>query len=265
MCVMESIVVFDSGLGGLTALAEAIRAMPSEHFIYYGDNLHVPYGPKDPEDIRAYLDEMMRFVEPYRPKAILLACNTATVTSAAYLREHYAIPIIGMEPAVKPAIEHDDRNKRILVLSTEGTSRSERLHALIERFDDENLVDILPLPNLVEFAERLEFDTPDVRTDLETIIESFDMEDYGAVVLGCTHFIWYRPLFEEMLPDTVDIVDGNAATVRQLMRKLNGAIETEGEGSLRLHFTGSQPEKLFSFLEETLPVPFDTLISGDSR
>lgn len=259
---MESIVVFDSGLGGITALIEAIHAMPCEHFIYYGDTLHVPYGPKDPETIKSYLDDMMSFVAPYNPKAVLLACNTATVTAADYLRKRYRLPIVGMEPAVKPAIERDGSNKRILVLSTEGTSRSERLQSLVERFDNDHLVDILPLPNLVDFAERLEFNTIDVRADLESILSSFDLADYSAIVLGCTHFIWYRDLFSELLPDGVEVLDGNAATVRQLMRKLTGNICDDGEGSLAIHLTGKRREDVMNFLEEVLPRNFSEISKG---
>ena len=259
---MESIVVFDSGLGGITALIEAIHAMPHEHFIYYGDTLHVPYGPKDPDTIKSYLDHMMEFVAPYHPKAVLLACNTATVTAADYLRHRYRLPIIGMEPAVKPAIERDGENKRILVLSTEGTSRSQRLHSLVERFDNDHLVDILPLPNLVDFAERLEFDTDDVRADLEAILSSFDLDDYGAAASGCTHFIWYRDLFLDLLPKGVEVLDGNAATIRQLMRKLNGNICREGAGCLAIHLTGKRREDVMAFLKKTLPMDFSEIPKG---
>ena len=249
----DSIVIFDSGLGGVTALMEAIRAMPAEHFIYYGDTAHVPYGPKDAEDIRGYLDEMMHEVEIFSPKAVLLACNTATVTSADYLRKIYTIPIVGMEPAVKPAIEHDVDRKRILVLSTEGTGKSARLRRLVEKFDDDRLVDILPLPNLVDFAERLEFDSDAVRYDLETILASYPLEEYGSLVLGCTHFIWYRDLFRELLPEHMEILDGNAATVRQLMRKLEGNIKKEGEGKVQMAFTGKPSEDTAAFLRARLP------------
>ena len=258
-----SIVVFDSGLGGITALKEAMKAMPAENFIYYGDTAHVPYGPKDAEDIRGYLDEMMDAIRGFSPKAVLLACNTATVTSADYLRKKYSIPIVGMEPAVKPAIEHDVDRKRILVLSTEGTGKSARLRRLVEKFDDYRLVDILPLPNLVDFAERLEFDSDAVRYDLETILASYPLEEYGALVLGCTHFIWYRALFKELLPDHMEILDGNAATVRQLMRKLKGNIREEGEGSLQVAFTGEVKDDTAAFLRRTLARDFEFLSLED--
>ena len=259
----DSIVIFDSGLGGVTALLEAIRAMPSEHFIYYGDTAHVPYGPKDAEEIRGYLDHMMEATRPYSPKAVLLACNTATVTSADYLREKYTLPIVGMEPAVKPAIEHDVDRKRILVLSTEGTGKSARLRRLVEKFDDDRLVDILPLPNLVDFAERLEFNTDAVRYDMETILASYPLEEYGALVLGCTHFIWYRDLFRELLPAHMEILDGNAATVRQLMRKLKGNIREEGEGSLRMAFTGEVNDDTATFLRRNLAEDFEFISLED--
>lgn len=258
----DSIVIFDSGLGGVTALMEAIRAMPAEHFIYYGDTAHVPYGPKDAEEIQGYLDHMMASTRPYSPKAVLLACNTATVTSADFLRKKYTLPIVGMEPAVKPAIEHDVDLKRILVLSTEGTGKSTRLRRLVEKFDDDRLVDILPLPNLVDFAERLEFDTDAVRYDLETILASYSLEEYGALVLGCTHFIWYRDLFRELLPEHMEILDGNAATVRQLMRKLEGNIKKEGEGKLQMAFTGKLSEDTAAFLRSRLPKEVEFISLG---
>lgn len=258
----DSIVIFDSGLGGITALKEAMKAMPAENFIYYGDTAHVPYGPKDAEDIRGYLDEMMYEVEIFSPKAVLLACNTATVTSADYLRKKYSIPIVGMEPAVKPAIEHDVDLKRILVLSTEGTGKSARLRRLVEKFDDDRLVDILPLPNLVDFAERLEFNTDAVRYDMETILASYPLEEYGALVLGCTHFIWYRDLFRELLPAHMEILDGNGATVRQLMRKLGGNIKKEGEGKLQMAFTGKLTEDTAAFLRRTVPMTIEFISPG---
>ena len=101
-----------------------------------------------------------------------------------------------------------------------------------------------------------------MRADLESILSSFDLADYSAVVLGCTHFIWYRDLFSELLPDGVEVLDGNAATVRQLMRKLTGNICDDGEGSLAIHLTGKRREDVMNFLEEVLPVNFSEIPKG---
>lgn len=148
-----NIAIFDSGIGGLSVLYQAKRMLPEAHFLYYADEDHVPYGEKTREQILTYTDEAVRFLLEQGADAIVLACNTATSVAAATLRDRYPLPIIGMEPAVKLALNQDDTH-RVLVAATPITIRGNKLKCLVEHYDGHHLVDLLPLPGLVRFAEK---------------------------------------------------------------------------------------------------------------
>ncbi len=125
---------FDSGIGGLTVLSEAIKRLPNHEYLYYADTLHAPYGPKPKEEVRGYVFEAIEFLVQQGAQIIVIACNTATSIAIEELRTKYSIPIIGMEPAVKPAIHlKDEMKKRVLVTATPLTLKEEKLHRLIQR------------------------------------------------------------------------------------------------------------------------------------
>ena len=149
--------IFDSGIGGMTILHQAMALMPHENYIFYADTDHVPYGIKTREQVVSYVDEVIRFMVQHDCKAVVIACNTATAVAADLMRSRYgSVPIIGIEPAVKPAVA-ESGGKRVLVVATPLTAHEKKLRKLVERVDDEHLVDLLELPGLVEFAERGEF------------------------------------------------------------------------------------------------------------
>ena len=206
---------FDSGIGGLTVLKEALTQMPHEDYIYYADTLHVPYGTKPKEEVRSYIFEAADFMTEKGIKALVVACNTATSIAISDLRQKYSFPIIGMEPAVKPAVEKSN-HKRVLVAATPLTLKEEKFHNLVSRVDVENLVDFLPLPELVDFAERFIFDEQMILTYLKKKLSPFDMGKFGTIVLGCTHFPFYRSVFKKLLPESTCIIDGSAGTVKRL-------------------------------------------------
>ena len=115
---------FDSGIGGLTVLSEALKRLPNHEYLYYADTQHAPYGPKPKEEVREYVFHAIDFLVDEGAEIIVIACNTATSIAVAELREKYSIPIIGMEPAVKPAIEHvANSSKRVLVTATPLTCK----------------------------------------------------------------------------------------------------------------------------------------------
>lgn len=218
-----SIGIFDSGVGGITVLKEAIKLLPKEEYIYYADTLHVPYGTKSKEEIKDYIFEAARFLAEKDIKILVVACNTATSIAVRELRSIYDFPIVGMEPAVKPAVEKNGKvNKRVLVTATPLTLKEEKFQNLVSRLDNEHIVDVLPLPGLVEFAERLEFDETLVTQYLNSKLSLFDMKDYGTVVLGCTHFPLYKNVFSKLLPLHIDIIDGNIGTVKHMKNILEG-------------------------------------------
>lgn len=220
---------FDSGIGGLTVLYKAIKALPDEEFIYYADVDHVPYGTKTNEEIIGYCDNIAEFLHNKGCDAIVIACNTATSVASAYLRAKYNIPIIGVEPAVKPAVKNC-MDKRILVIATPITVREKKLHDLIDRVDDKHIVDMLALPKLPVYAEKGEFDSDDVYQYLKEEFASIDISLYSEVVLGCTHFKLFLPMLKKILGDECLFFDGEDGTVNNLVRIMKERNASQGSG-----------------------------------
>jgi len=215
----QSIGFLDSGFGGITVLSEALRQLPNENYIYYADIEHVPYGTKTKEEVRRYIFEAVDFLVKQDIKALVVACNTATSIAVRDLRGIYSFPIVGMEPAVKPAVQNGN-GKRVLVLATPLTLCEEKFHNLVQRVDHEHVVDYLAFPELVELAERMIFEHEKVIPIIKEKLANYDMDSYKTFVLGCTHFPIYRNVFKEVLPTHIDIIDGSVGTVKYLKRLL---------------------------------------------
>jgi len=213
------IAFMDSGIGGLSVLHYALECLPEEEFVYYADEAHVPYGEKSLETIIGYVDEAVRFLLEQDVKAIVIACNTATSAAISVMRSRHSIPIIGMEPAVKRAVECFG-DERVLVTATPMTVRGEKLHNLIETVDRAHMVDLLPLPQLVHFAENEQYNTAQVRAYLSQQLGRFDLSEYGSLVLGCTHFNYFKDTFRDLIPKGMHFVDGIEGTVRHLIHEL---------------------------------------------
>ena len=215
----NSIGIFDSGIGGLSVLHEAYHYLPEQNYIFYADTEHVPYGLKTPEQILSYSIGITEFLLEKGVEAIVVACNTATSVAIKELRKRYSIPILGMEPAVKPAVEGTEK-KRIMVIATPVTIREDKLKDLLHRVDENHRVDLLPMPRLVEFAERTEFDSDDVIDYIKKQFEPYNMEEYCALVLGCTHFNYFKPAYRQIFGDDTLLIDGNHGTVKHLAEVL---------------------------------------------
>ncbi len=214
------IAFFDSGIGGLSVLHHAVKLLPSEEFIFFADEDHVPYGTKPRELVMKYVDEAFKFLMTLNIDAIVVACNTATSVAVREMRKHYNLPIIGMEPAIKRAVDlYGD--KRILVTATPITVNGEKIHSLIDRLGKRDIVDLLALPKLVDFAERQEFVSDAVADYLREEFKPYDFKDYSSIVLGCTHFNYFKDTMRLLLPENVAFVDGNSGTLKELMRRLN--------------------------------------------
>ena len=215
---------FDSGIGGITVLGEALKQLPCENYIYYADTDHVPYGTKDKAQVKQYIFEAVEFLVSKKIKALVVACNTATSIAVRELRGMYDFPIVGMEPAVKPAVQKENGSgKRVLVFATPLTLQEEKFHNLVQRVDQEHVVDYLPFPELVECAEKNIFDDETMIPIITNKLKNYDMRTYKTIVLGCTHFPIYRSTFEKILPEHIDIIDGSSGTIRYLKRLLEEA------------------------------------------
>ncbi|MBE5803759.1 MAG: glutamate racemase [Clostridiales bacterium] len=232
--------VFDSGVGGVSVLGELARTLPYEDFLYYGDNLHAPYGTKPEAEVLGYVRGVMDHLIARDVKAVVIACNTATSVAAAALRSELALPIIGMEPALKPAAEQR-RGGQILVLATPMTLRLPKFQALYARYGEGAVP--LPCPGLMELVETQAFDQ--ARRYLLEHFLAYDMSTVDAVVLGCTHYVFLRPILQEILPPHVLILDGNAGTARQLARVLEQRdLLNRTGGSIRLETSGDSASVL---------------------
>ncbi|MCR5669526.1 MAG: glutamate racemase [Butyrivibrio sp.] len=207
--------IFDSGIGGLSVLHEAYHLLPDQEYIFYADVEHVPYGLKTPEQILGYAVEITEFLISQGAEAIVVACNTATSVAIKELRNRYDIPILGMEPAVKPAVEGTE-GKRIMVMATPVTIREDKLKDLLHRVDGEHRVDLLAMPGFVEFAEKEKFDGPEVTQYVEKQLSGYNKDEYCALVLGCTHFNYFKPALRAYFGDNTLLIDGNKGTVNHL-------------------------------------------------
>lgn len=253
------IAFFDSGIGGITVLHEAMKQLPHEDFIFFADTLHVPYGTKSKTDVMEYVKRSVEIIREEHVKALVIACNTATSIAISELRSTYDFPIIGMEPAVKPALEISRSfGKRVLVFATPLTLKQSKYTDLVSRIDDQRLVDSLPMPELVEFCEQLNFQSQEVVDYFRKKLSSFDLSKYGTIVLGCTHYPYYKRLLRGILPSHIEIIDGSIGTVNRLTDVLAKAKQLDSEGNASTNFLCSshnpayirKMEKALAFIRE---------------
>jgi len=233
--------VFDSGLGGLSVLSAITQALPEADLIYFADTAHVPYGDKDDAYIRNRVLKIGRHLADLGCTLIVVACNTATTTAVAAMREAMPdIPLVGIEPGVKPAAAAS-RSGRISVLTTTATARSERLARLIRQHAANIEVDVLPCPGWATKVESLQLDDPvfaeGVRRHLAATL------DAGAdqIVLGCTHYTFLTPILKPIVDGRATLVDVADAVARQCERLAGNA--AHGHGQLTLLAT-ARPERL---------------------
>lgn len=232
--------IFDSGIGGMTLLHQALLTLPKENYLFYADVDHVPYGTKTTQQVIEYVDEVISFMVKHDCKAVVIACNTATSAAVALMRKKYRIPIIGIEPAVKPAVEQNS-GKRVMVIATPLTVQEEKLKNLVARVDSEHMVDLLALPRLVSFAEAGEFGTAEVEQYLREELAPYDLSQYSELVLGCTHFNYFKDSYVKIFGEGIHMIDGSEGTVNQLKRVLaqNNQLE-ENEGKVRYFESGRE-------------------------
>ena len=230
---LDPVGVFDSGVGGISALREMRRVLPSETFIYYGDIRNAPYGTKSTDEVIGYARAVEKELLDQKIKALVIACNTATGAAAATLR--------GMEPALKPASEVR-KNGRILVLATPLTLHQEKFNRLMEKYGEG--AERVPCNGLMELVENEDFDGAEQY--LRELFAGFDMEHVDAVVLGCTHYVFLKDMIRDMIPDRIAITEGSEGTARQLRRVLqkNELLNEQGEGRVILQTSGTEKDIL---------------------
>jgi len=222
--------IFDSGVGGLSVLRDIRAALPSESIVYVADSVHAPWGDKPVEYVRRRGLEIADFLVGQDAKAIVIGSNTGTAASAEALRARLKVPVIAMEPGIKPAAAATQSGV-VGVIVTATMSASDRMASLLDRFGRNIRVISVPAPGLVEHVEAADLDGPDLRLLVERYVRPLLDEGADTIVLGSTHYVFLRPLFAEIAGDGVTLVDTGAAVARQLERVLEEGKLAEPQGA----------------------------------
>ncbi len=235
----SAIGVFDSGVGGLSVLHHIRKMLPHERLIYIADSAHVPYGDKSPAYIEQRSHTLTRFLIEQGADAIVIACNTATAAAADSLRARFSLPIIGMEPAVKPAVAAT-RSGVVGVLATIGTLESARFAALLEKYAGDVEIVTQGCPGLVEQVELGELDSAKTRDLIRRYTAPLLARGADTFILGCTHYPFLASLIREASGANISLIDTGAAVARQLQRRLQAELpeRTPGDASEQFFTSG---------------------------
>lgn len=235
--------VFDSGLGGASVLKEALRLLPRENYIYYGDNAHAPYGDRPEGEITNLTLACVRALLGMGCKAILVACNTATANCIDIIRTELNVPVVSVEPAIRPACRQPG-NGKILMMATLATTRLERYLALQQRMPKPGRVVNIPCPGIVDRVEAGRFEDDAFDDLFDDYLAPYEGLLTDGIVLGCTHYVFipgaFRRAARRHLTGPCTLYDGNVGTVRQLARVLagRGLLNPAGSGALEFHTSG---------------------------
>ncbi len=238
--------VFDSGVGGVSVLRELVKLMPGEKYLYFGDSQNAPYGTKGLEQVRQLTMKNIENLLEQGVKSVVVACNTATSAAVADLRKKYPdLPLVGIEPAIKPAVEQNPGG-RIIVMATPMTLRQEKFCRLMKRWESQAQIVPLPCPGLMEYVERDHLEGEDLQKYLTELFWSVDHEPMDAIVLGCTHYPFARTAIEQVVGRQVKIYDGGLGTAREMKRRLQEAgllIGNRENGRVIFENSFSDPDK----------------------
>lgn len=206
--------IFDSGVGGTSIWKEIQKLLPNEDIIYLADSKNAPYGEKSAAEILEFSIKNTEYLLAQDCKLIVVACNTATTNAIDHLRKSYRIPIIGIEPAIKPAALQS-KSKTVGILATRGTLSSHLFHSTAEIHAQGIKIIEREGVGLVPLVEQGKIDSKETRNLLETYLRPMLDEGIDYLVLGCTHYPYLVPILKELLPDSVQIIDSGEAVARQ--------------------------------------------------
>lgn len=212
--------IFDSGVGGLAVLRELRRLLPYEDLVYFADTAYFPYGPRPREEIRERADAITRTLLDHGAKLIVIACNTATSAAVADLRTRYDVPIVSIEPALKPAAEQTSTGT-VALLVTPGTARGEKLADLIDRHGRGVDVRVIDAPGLAEQVEAGATDGPETLQMVRNFAQQVREAGADVLALGCTHYAFLRAAFQRELGTSVAVLEPSEAVARQTARVLD--------------------------------------------
>ncbi len=214
--------VFDSGLGGISCLGQGLHMLPSERFVYFGDSGTSPYSLMSEMDARSLCFKACDFLVEKGAKAIVIACNTATYLAVSEIRRKYTIPVLGMEPAVKVAVDYK-LNGKIVILATSMTLKSRMVDDLIDRYGQGLEIEKLPFRDGITLVESGVISGPIVEASIQKAFAKLNLRSVSCVVLGCTHFGFLEQSVKNALGNHIQIADGNKGTMSNLRKTLEKA------------------------------------------
>lgn len=254
---MATIGVFDSGVGGLTVLHEALHQAPAHHYVYLADSVNAPYGEKSPEWVASRSLNLCQWLVKEGCQALVVACNTATAEAIAHIRNELpAIPVIGVEPGIKPAVNHSSKQK-VGVLATQNTLQSDKFKALLASLQDDCEFISQAGLGLVPLIESGKIDTSETETLLRQHLTPLLEAGIDTLVLGCTHYPFLIPLIQKIAGDQLHLIDTSAAVVKQLSRKLDEfeLLQSAAPRTIRLYSTRDADE-LLDLAKQLIPEAF---------
>ena len=264
--------IFDSGIGGLSIAQEIAKHLPHERFIYFADTAHVPYGPRDDQNIRELTAQAIEWLYRQGCKVAVVACNTASAFSLDYLREHYGdnFPIIGLVPALKPAVLQS-KSKTVAVLATPATFRGQLIKDVVDKFAQPSGVTVIPVTclDLVPFVESGAQMSAACLATLKDILQPVVDQGADYLVLGCTHYPFLKIAIQSIFGQKLTLIDSGLAVARQTARiliKNELLFEQNHESDVRIecYVSGNNAESLRPILQLLLEPELNWTISNIS-
>ena len=240
-------------MGGISVLRELVKIMPNERFLYFGDSKNAPYGTKSREEVLNLTRDNLCFLKKRGIKALVIACNTATGSAVAPLREENPdLPIIGIEPAVKPASLLSE-NPRVLVMATPLTLKQEKFQSLVARFSHRGEFIPLPCPGLADLIETGEVEGDQVIAYLKELFAPYLNQKIDGIVLDCTHYPHVKDAIDQVWGGRVAILDGGEGTARETKRRIAalGLLRPDSDGCVEI-LNSSGDEKMIEISKKLL-------------
>jgi glutamate racemase len=238
--------MLDSGVGGFAVLREVRAMLPHESIIYVADQGHLPYGPRPRDEIRQFVSAIVKYLIDQNCKLIAIPCNAANAAALHYVREMFPdMPIVGMEPAIKPAAEHT-KTGVIGVITTKATYQGELFASVMDRFAQNVKVETQVCPDFVLMVEQGAPDTPESRNVIKNYIAPLQAAGIDQLVIGCTHFTFLESQLKDELGPNVEIVDPAPAVARQVKRVLEqrGLLHAPSGSSTVQYITSGDPDHM---------------------
>jgi glutamate racemase len=237
------VALLDSGVGGLSILREVRRQLPNEDVLYFADQAHVPYGPREADEIRCFARGITRFFLARGAKVVVVSCNAASAASLYHLRETFVdVPFVGMEPAVKPAAARTHSGV-IGVITTKATFQGALFASVVERFTEGVTVVTQVCPDFVTLVEDGQLDTPAVRQAGQAYLGPLSEANIDQLVLGCTHFPFLIPVLADLIGPSVEIIDPGPAVARQVGRVIAESRHAPDRQGKVSYFTSGDPDR----------------------